>query len=73
MNKKTSLARRLVVASASAVILVTLVITPIIISNISTRFESSRQTAETLLEGEYDALLQRLDESRHLRCLPLSS
>ncbi|GHD43858.1 PAS domain S-box-containing protein/diguanylate cyclase (GGDEF) domain-containing protein [Marinobacter persicus] len=63
MNKKTSLARRLVVASASAVILVTLVITPIIISNISTRFESSRQTAETLLEGEYDALLQGLDES----------
>ena len=63
MNKKTSLARRLVVASASAVILVTLVITPIIISNISTRFENSRQTAETLLEGEYDALLQSLDES----------
>ncbi|WP_273132328.1 diguanylate cyclase domain-containing protein [Marinobacter vinifirmus] len=43
--------------------LVTLVLIPITWSNTTTRFESSRLTAKTLLEAEYDALLQGMNES----------
>ncbi len=63
MRIPRSLTHRLVIASVLAIVLVTLVLIPITWSNTTTRFESSRLTAKTLLEAEYDALLQGMNES----------
>src|SRR5690554_7596545 len=63
MMRHNSLTRRLVIAAIIATVLVTLVLIPITWSNTTTRFENSRLTAQTLLEAEYEALLQGMNES----------
>lgn len=57
-----TLRTRLVVATLVPVFLVTATLAPIFWSNIQNRLEYSRVAAEALLEAEYDALLQDMNE-----------
>ena len=59
----TSLWGRLLAATLVAVVLVTALIYPIFSAQLNERVESTRDTAEALLEVEYDGLLLDMDES----------
>lgn len=63
MMRLKSLGVRLVIATIVPLLLVTVMLYPIFRTHLETRLDSSRQSATTLLNAEYDALLHDMSES----------